>query len=57
MVKKLSDLVNPALNKCFLPLGKGFEQHIPAGISYSRHTALDDRDFHISSLQPFFFLP
>ena len=27
---------------------------LPAGISYSRHTVSDDRDFHISSLQPYF---
>ena len=29
--------------------------HLLAGISYSRHTALNDKDFHISSLQPSFF--
>ena len=26
----------------------------PNGISYSRHTALDNKDFHISSWQPSF---
>ena len=35
-------------------LGKDLTAY-PAGISYSRHIVLDDRDFHISSLQPSFF--
>ena len=53
MIKRVSNFVNPALNKCSFSLGKDLIS-LPAGISYSRHTASDDRDFYIFSLQPSF---
>ena len=37
MVKKLSDFVSPALNKCFLPLEKGFDQHTGWDFLFSPH--------------------
>ena len=48
MIKQLLDFTNPALNKCSLSLGKGF-------YPLKDFLFLDDRDFHISPLQPNFY--